>query len=58
MGGNCPLPNYEDRFDSNIKIPSSGGRVSFTEKSKRKTTKRKTQVDKYVGSGKRKPRKV
>ena len=58
MGGKSPLPVCQDCFNSDIKIPSSGGRVSFTEKSKQKTTKRKTQVDKYVGSGKRKPRKV
>ena len=58
MGGKYPLPVYQDYFDSNINIPSLSGRVSFTEKCKQKTTKWKTQVDKYVGSGKRKPRKV
>ena len=41
MGGKCPLLVCQDCFVSNIKIPSSGGRVSFTEKSKQ-NTKRKT----------------
>ena len=49
------LPVCRDCFDLNVQISSSGGRISYRQKSKQKTEKRKARVDRYVASRKRKP---
>ena len=44
MGCKFPLPVHQDYFDSNIKIPSSGGRISFTEKVSRRLQKGRNRL--------------
>ena len=59
IGGKIPLTICRDCFDANLPIPSSGGRkTNVKQKKKQGQSKKRSQLDNAVQSGRRKIRKT